>query len=286
MASETYQQDLNNNRIRRIQEKGGLRDPVERVAVEFFGHCAFRLTSPRGVTVLFDPWRNDPSGMWGTWFHQEFPSIEVDVTVMTHAHFDHDAIHRPDSGMILERLAGAFRPGDVQLRGVADKHVSHAPGKHDWTRVFEEFGMARPPDNPAPFDNVMYVVELGDVRILKWGDNRHDPPDRVWEAATRDPVDILFLPIDGTSHILSFDQIGEIVERVAPRIVVPEHYLVDGVSSTLAVLEDAERWVSSQRHVRRLDSGAFEVGRAELDSLEETRVWYFGHHHAIEKDID
>lgn len=29
------------------------------VGLEYFGHCAFKIISPAGLTILFDPWRND-----------------------------------------------------------------------------------------------------------------------------------------------------------------------------------------------------------------------------------
>lgn len=280
MSSEVYKQDLNNNRIRTVQRGDALKRR-EGLEVEFFGHSSFRLTTPQGIKVLFDPWRNDPEGNWGLWYHREFPAIETDVLITTHPHFDHDAIYRPDASMILDRLVGEFELGDLCIRGIADKHVTEAPGKHDWTRVLEEFDMALPPDNPVTFDNVMYVVELGGFRVLKWADNRHDPPDYVWEMLTDKPIDLLFLPVDGTSHILSYEQAETIIERIDPRIVVPEHYLVDGVTSTLAVLEDAEEWVAQQDNVRRLETGSFQIGREELDSYDSSHVYYFGHNHAL-----
>ena len=62
-----------------------------KVTIDFYGHAAFKMTSPAGLTMLFDPWRNDPSGAWGLWFPKEFPEIEVDAVISTHAHLDHDA---------------------------------------------------------------------------------------------------------------------------------------------------------------------------------------------------
>ena len=78
-----------------LQREGG--DPTKPgpVKIEYYGHDAFKITSPLGVTVLFDPWRNDPTKFWGNWFFTDFPEIPVDITVSTHAHFDHDATCRP-----------------------------------------------------------------------------------------------------------------------------------------------------------------------------------------------
>lgn len=39
------------------------------------GHNAFKITSPAGLTVLTDPWRNDTTGAYPKWFLNEFPAI-------------------------------------------------------------------------------------------------------------------------------------------------------------------------------------------------------------------
>ena len=61
--------------------------------VAYFGSSAFKITSPKGVSVMIDPWRNHPSRKWDWYFH-DFPITEVDIGASTHAHFDHDALHR------------------------------------------------------------------------------------------------------------------------------------------------------------------------------------------------
>ena len=48
-------------------------------------------------------------------------SIEYDPTA-THSHFDHDAVERPNGLMVLERLVGQFKLGDIEITGLADKH--------------------------------------------------------------------------------------------------------------------------------------------------------------------
>ena len=89
--------------------------------IEFYGNDAFKITSPLGLTVLTDPWRNDPKGRYPKWFLNEFPAIRVDVVLSTHAHFDHDAVERPNGLMVLERLVGHFQLGDVSITGIAEK---------------------------------------------------------------------------------------------------------------------------------------------------------------------
>lgn len=85
----------NDNSLIEIQKKGG--DPARpgEVKIEFYGHDAFKITSPAGLTVLADPWRNDATGTYPKWFLNQFPSVRVDIVLSTHAHFDHDAVDSP-----------------------------------------------------------------------------------------------------------------------------------------------------------------------------------------------
>ena len=87
-----WQMQSNHNRMIEIQNErvAGRDGPVE---IAFYGSSAFKITSPRGVSVMIDPWRNHPSRRWD-WYFYDFPVTAVDIGTSTHAHFDHDALHR------------------------------------------------------------------------------------------------------------------------------------------------------------------------------------------------
>ena len=60
-----WQSSANHNRMMELQRQG-LAEPGDpsapgRVELAYFGSSAFQVTSPRGVTVMLDPWRNHPS---------------------------------------------------------------------------------------------------------------------------------------------------------------------------------------------------------------------------------
>ena len=103
--STDWTQPGNNNGVIELQKTTGAAVDGD-IGIDFYGHCALKFTSPGGATVLFDPWRDDPSGAWGLWFKNEFPETPVDICMSTHTHFDHDAIHRPVSTMVLDRMVG------------------------------------------------------------------------------------------------------------------------------------------------------------------------------------
>jgi len=272
--STDWTQPGNNNHVIGLQEaknfpEGGLR-------LDYYGHCALKLTSPGGASLLFDPWRDDPSGAWGLWFKQKFPETVADITLSTHTHFDHDAIDRPVSTMVLDRMVGKFEFADVRITGFADKHACLAPGWYKWTNALAEFGAkACPPDNVGHMDMVTYLVEAGGVRTLIWGDNRPDPAEGFWAAIGQ--VDILTLPVDGSQHILSYDQANAIVERLKPKIVIPTHYLNETTTYTLSTLQAADEWVKQQKSFKLLDSPTLSLSAADIAGRDREFL-YFGNH--------
>jgi L-ascorbate metabolism protein UlaG (beta-lactamase superfamily) len=274
----------NNNRIIDIQNKGGVRKDTGKVTIDFLGFNAFRITSPRGITVVTDPWRNDPSGAWGFWFYpqpeKQFPRIQADITLSTHAHFDHDAIMRPMSSMVLDRIAGTFELGDVRITGAAEKHACKSPGWNHWDRFLKEVDQTScPPNNPAHMDNVLQVVEAGGLRILHWGDNRHNPSPEALAIVGK--VDVLLLPIDDSQHILSFEQVAEIIKRLDPHVVIPCHYYTEGVSMSASTLYEADGWVAKQPSVTRLKSHRLTLEVEKVRKM-KNHVMYFREHYTRE----
>ena len=270
--STDWTQPGNNNHVIALQEAKSFMDGV--VGIDYYGHCALKITSPGGATILFDPWRDDPSGAWGLWFKNKFPETLVDITMSTHTHFDHDAIDRPQSTMVLDRMVGRFEFADLKITGFADKHACMAPGWYKWTNALAEFGVkACPPDNPGHMDMVTYLVETGGIRTLIWGDNRHNPADGFWDAIGQ--VDVLTLPVDGSMHILSYEQGNMIIDRLKPKIVIPTHYLNEATTFTLSTLAPADEWVKSQKSYKMLDKPALMLAAAEVSKMDR-EFMYFG----------
>ncbi|WP_350334923.1 MBL fold metallo-hydrolase [Coralliovum pocilloporae] len=271
--STDWTQPGNNNHVIELQNADSF--PDGEVGIDFYGHCALKITSPGGATILFDPWRDDPSGAWGLWFKQKFPETPVDITMSTHTHFDHDAIDRPVSTMVLDRMVGTFEFADLKITGFADKHACVAPGWYPWTDALKEFGVeACPPNNVGHMDMVVYVVETGGVRTLIWGDNRPDPGPEFWEAIGR--VDVLTLPVDGSQHILSYDQANAIVDRLKPNVVIPTHYLSETTTYTLSTLQPADEWVKAQKSFTMQDGASLKLASSEVEKMQSEFI-YFGH---------
>jgi len=251
-----------------VQKTGG--DPARSgdVRIEFYGHDAFKITSPGGLTVLTDPWRNDSTGAYPKWFLTEFPAIRVDIVLSTHAHFDHDAVERPKGLMVFERLVGQFKFGDVEITGLADKHQCDPIADHAETC---------PPNNVIGFDNAIQIIETGGLRIAIWGDNRAAPGPSLDHNLRN--VDVLILPVE---TVLTRTEADAIVRKYDPKAVIPAHYFVKGLTTGVSGLDSAEGWVNEQEKipdtdVRRLDRAELTLNAAELKGSHH-RIYYFGNH--------
>jgi L-ascorbate metabolism protein UlaG (beta-lactamase superfamily) len=259
----------NDNSLIAIQKKGG--DPTRPgdVRIEFYGHDAFKVTSPVGLTILTDPWRNDATGRYPKWFLREFPAIRVDIVLSTHAHFDHDAVERPQGLMVLERFVGQYSLGDIEITGLADKHKCEvAADKPD---------VACPPNNVLGLDNAIQLIETGGLRIAIWGDNRA-APDFFLDHYLNN-VDVLILPVES---VLTRAEVDAIVGKYNPKTVIPAHYFLAGLTTDVSGVESVDAWVNDEekvRHadVRRLDHAELTLNAAELKGAHR-RIYYFGNH--------
>jgi L-ascorbate metabolism protein UlaG (beta-lactamase superfamily) len=203
----------NDNSLITIQKDGG--DPTRSgdVKIAFYGHDAFKITSPTGLTVLTDPWRNDSTGLYPKWFLNEFPALRIDIVLSTHAHFDHDAVGRPNGLMVLERLVGQFKLGDIEITGLADKHKCEpAPPDKPGSASADLRVETCPPNNVMAFDNAIQIVETGGLRVAIWGDNRAAPDPSLDHYLKN--VDVLILPVES---ILTGAEADGIVQKYDPK---------------------------------------------------------------------
>ncbi len=207
----------------------------------------------------------------------------VDIGVSTHAHFDHDGLNRLDAHVLLDRPIGTYTFLDLTIHTIADKHsVDSSAGTYDFVKVYRELYNTdvRPPDNPRSWDNTLVVVETGGLRILQWGDNRHDPPEDVWTRLGR--IDIALLPIDGSQHVMSFKSTDLIIERLRPKIVVPHHYYIWDLIQRGATLMPVDDWVKARPH-RVIGGPVQRYTPADVAAVGGTRIDFFADHVSFDK---
>ena len=275
----SWKSGKNHDRIIQIQNEGGTREATDGVEIAYYSNSSFQVTSPRGISIIVDPWRNDPSGAWGLWYRMEFPAAEVDIGMSTHAHFDHDALDKIDANMLLDRMGGTFELGDVKITGIADKHQCVAPGLIPWTEAVKQFEGREDPctDNYRHMDNTIYIIETGGLRLLMWGDNRPEAPAEIFEQIG--DVDVIFVPVDGSRHILDYEQADSVVAMTKANIAIPHHYLVPETTFYTSTLLPATEWVETHENTI-LDSPSVTITKADVEG-KEGHVYYFGSNNIV-----
>jgi len=274
-------EDWNNDRVMAVQQFGGVRKSTGNVTLTYYGFMAFKITTPRGLEIFIDPWGNDPNMPEGVyWYQRRLPKVRTDIALVTHPHFDHDAIDRLDATMILNRMAGQFELGDVKITGIAEKHMCETQGKYAYRSMVVDITGKDPcpPKESYVWDNNMFIIETGGLRILHWGDNRQNPPEDVWRKIGK--VDVAILPVSDDGHILSPKWADVVMKKLDARIVIPGHYYIDKmVVPNAGGLETADGWVNSHEHTL-LDNATLTL-TPEMAHGYKQHVMYFSDHVAF-----
>jgi len=203
--------------------------------VEWYGQSAFRLTAGAS-TVAIDPF-GDMSAAQGRGLQWDYPAIEgleASLLLVTHEHLDHNAVEVVGGDpVVLRSTAGRLPSPHGEVVAVASEHDEAA-------------GTERGP-------NTIFAFELDGLRVCHMGDFGQAFL-REEQAGALTGVDLLFVPVGGGPTI-GARQAGAVVERLAPRWVVPMHYRTPRVG----FLEPADEFLGSYADVRRLDMPSFDT---------------------------
>ena len=216
----------------------------------YFGHCAVQIELGNGTTLLFDPFGNqEPNWIW---FKQPFPPLQPDFLIITHPHFDHDNVAAIAGTPTIIRHPINLSTHDFQLQGLLDKH----------SRGFgAEWGAW----------NIIFTLEAEGMRLCHWGDNRATLSEEQW--AQLGDVDILFVTVDDEGHLLEFEEVAAIIERLQPKVVFPTHYFIEDIGAPDSGLAGIEAWLAQQKSVSRIPSASISLTHDTLP--QQTEVWVF-----------
>jgi L-ascorbate metabolism protein UlaG (beta-lactamase superfamily) len=177
--------------------------------LRWFGQSAFLLDAPEG-TVMIDPF-GDVSALAGRGIRFEYPAIEgvrADLVLVTHEHFDHNAVEVVEGEPAVVRLAGTHQTPVGEVVGVACEHDPEA-------------GTRRGP-------NAVFRVALDGLRVCHMGDFGQ-PALRPEQRAAIGTVDVLMVPV-GSGPTIGGAAAAELVREVGPRLVVPMHFRTPAVN--------------------------------------------------------
>jgi L-ascorbate metabolism protein UlaG (beta-lactamase superfamily) len=210
--------------------------------VDWYGQAAFRLSGHEG-TVFIDPF-GDPSPMAARGLQFDYPlpvGVDADLLLVTHEHFDHNGVETIEGDpVVLRSTAGRLESPIGEVVAIASEHDEAA-------------GTERGP-------NTIFVFGLDGLRIAHFGDFGQRAL-RDEQAAAIGQVDLMFIPV-GDGPTIGAEQAAAIIERLAPRWVVPMHYR----THRIGFLEPADEFLERMPHVQRLDEVGFDTGALPADT--------------------
>lgn len=201
--------------------------------IRWFGQSAFLFVAD-GRRLVIDPFVPPPPNSGWQFNPPPMPAVEADVLLVTHEHFDHNAVSAVrGSPHTIRSSVGTFDSPIGKVVGVASEHDPVAGTQRG--------------------ANVVYVFSLGGFRICHCGDFGQSAL-RPEQAEAIGQVDMLFVPVGG-GPTLGGPGAEALVKRLQPGWVVPMHYRMPGI----AFLQAPDDFLDRFADVRRLPSGTIDT---------------------------
>ncbi|MCD6370593.1 MAG: MBL fold metallo-hydrolase [Thermoplasmata archaeon] len=207
--------------------------------IKWHGHACFEIRD--SMKIVIDPHDGRAIGI-------KPPRATPDVVLITHHHFDHDAVRVLNGNFKIIDAPGNYVFDGIKIRGIL--------GYHD-----KEMGARRG-------KITMYKIELEGVKLLHVGDLGHIlSKDMVKEIGD---VDILFIPVGGV-YTVDAREAFENVKLLQPKIVIPMHYRFDGLTLGIAPVEDFLKYFTKEQII--YVGNSIEFTKEDLENT--TKIWVF-----------
>ena len=80
-------------------------------------------------------------------------------------------------------------------------------------------------------------------------------------------IDVALLPIDGSKHVMSYEQVERVAERLGARMIVPHHYYVWDIVTRGSTLLPPDEWVNGRPGSRWVGAGQVSLTRDEVKAV-------------------
>jgi len=161
------------------------------------------------VTVVTDPHDGRSLGIAP-------PKVKADLVLVTHDHFDHNAVAQvkgPNTSVISKPVMTVEH--GVRVEGITAAHDTSNGSKRGMVTVFK--------------------FELDGITFCHLGDLGHELDDALADKIS--PVDVLFVPV-GDVFTVGPASAKKVVERVSPKVAVPMHYRVPGMTLSIQPVQN------------------------------------------------
>jgi len=208
--------------------------------IRWHGHACFEISNDN--TVVTDPHDGKSIGIAP-------PVVKADIVLVSHDHFDHNCVRIVKGENIkVMNAPGSKKIGDVQVTGISSYHD-------------EVKGMKRG-------KNIIFKFVLDDVIFCHLGDLGHAPDEEILEKIGK--VDVLFVPV-GETFTIDAKTAYDIVEKIMPKVAVPMHYRIGGLSLSI---QGPESFLKKAKGIN-INRVGNEIDFEKEDLPNETEIWFF-----------
>jgi len=208
--------------------------------VRWHGHSCFEVDGK--VKIVMDPHDGKSIGL-------KVPKASPDIALLSHDHFDHNAVGVLGGKPVVVRGAGERVEKEVALKGVETFHDDVGGQKRG--------------------RNVAFSFEMDGVRFAHLGDLGHVLTDE--QTSMLGKVDVLFVPVGGVFTVDSMKALA-VVNKVQPKVIVPMHFRFGGLTLGISPVSDFTKLLPKAVKVREVGS---EVEFAAEDLPEKQECWLF-----------
>ncbi len=173
--------------------------------VQWYGQACF-LFEGQGVRLVTDP----PAGAMG----YQLPEEEVDLATVSHDHSDHNNVNALHGAPAVINTPGVHEAKGLRVEGHSAFH--------------DDVG------GTQRGSNLLFVWEMDGVRVCHLGDLGHLLDTKALQDLGR--IDMLLVPVGGVFTV-DAGAAKQVVDQIAPRIVIPMHYKTPVLKMPLATVD-------------------------------------------------
>ena len=214
--------------------------------IKWCGHSTFLITTAKGTKIVTDPY--EPGGYDGAMGYGSIPD-EIDITVVSHDHPDHNYVQALKGKPQVIKGTGAHHASGIAFKGI--------PAYHDTSRGKERG------------ESTIFFFTVDNVRVCHLGDLGH--PLSPKEVAEIGEVDVLMIPVGGF-YTIDAKVATEVMNSLNPRLVIPMHFKTEKCGFPITPVDD---FLAGKTNVKRLDKSEIEITRDTLPASTEIQVLKF-----------
>lgn len=173
--------------------------------ITWLGHSCFRIRG-KNATIITDPYEERIGLKLGR--------VTADIVTVSHQHYDHNNVAAVGGNPKVIDGPGEYEIGGTFITGIQTAHDAEGGSKRG--------------------KNTAYLIDVDDIVVCHLGDLGHVLTPQQVEAMSN--VDVLLVPVGG-NYTITATQAVEVINLIEPRVVIPMHFKVEGLTLEIEPLE-------------------------------------------------